>query len=466
MTDTRAEHDVQDDASDQQAETGTSAPKGTTLRSWRYAPDAWRWTRRLNLRYVDAAFRARSARIIPASARVRFIYMGIPADVVDDTLGRIRRADDWSNQWIEAAQRFLGDSRRQTSASNVREAAQTRKLAALCYHAAQIFEPFDPRTVRKCRAAAASLFTQTLPQLYPHVRHLWIPWRSKSLPAYLEVPDPVSEPVGLVVILNGASMSKEETFAWSGRFVDRGYAVIALDSPGTGEATGIAESHPDQDDILDGIFEMFKDEPMIDLRRVVALGTSLGGNQAVRVAAHDRRIMASVAVTPPYDPARWIHRASPLLQNELDLLAEGKMIPEMLDLVAGFSLKEASVDGRQPMLVFGGGRDVVVPPTEAQLLAERVGARATLVWYPAGGHCLYESLDQWTFEAAVWIDAVADALRDEELQDDSAQVAAVAGRALEASEYEPKSVFGGSEDDEEFAEYARLISYDQPGNED
>lgn len=458
MTDIPAQHDTQDDMMEKQAESGTSPSQATTLPAWRFAPDAWRWVRRLNIRYVDAVFRARSARIIPASARVRFIYMGIPADVVDDTLGRIRRADDWSNQWIETAQRFLGDFRRQTSASNIREAAQARQLAALCYHAAQIFEPFDPRTVRKCRAAAASLFTQTLPQLYPNVRHLWIPWRSKSLPAYFQMPDPVSEPVGLVVILNGASMSKEETFAWRGRFIDQGYAVLALDSPGTGEATGVAESHPDQDDILDGIFEIFRNESIIDLTRVVAVGTSLGGNQAVRIAAHDRRIMASVAVTPPYDPARWMHRATPLLQNELGLVAEGKVVPEMWNLVAGFSLEEASQAGRQPMLIFGGGRDVVVPPTEAQLLAERVGARATFVWYPTGGHCLYESVDQWTFEAAVWIDAVAEARRNGELQDDPAQVAAIAGRALEASEYEPQPRSGEREADEEMTEYARLIT--------
>lgn len=438
-----------------------TAPDKIMLPHWRYAPDAWRWGRRLDMRYVDMLFKARSARLIPASARVRFVEMGIPTDVVDETLGRIRRASDWSNQWIETAQRYLGDSRRQTSALNIREAAQARETAALCYHAAQIFEIADRRTMSKCRSAAASLFTQTLPHLHPNVRHLWIPWRTRSLPAYFQVPDPVSEPVGLVVILNGTSMSKEETFAWSGRFLEQGYAVMALDSPGTGEATSVAGADADQDDILDGIFELFENEPLVDLTRVVALGTSLGGNQAVRAAARDRRIMASVAITPPYDPARWLRFANPLLISELEFMVDEDTVPEIMEKVSEFSLEAAAFNSRQPMLIFGGGRDVIVPPNESQLLAERVGERSTLVWYPEGGHCLYEIMDRWTFEAAIWIKAIDEAQRDPTSGHDSVWVAARGREALDSTIYEGKPRLSGEAGGEEFTEYARLITQDR-----
>src|SRR5699024_6542545 len=233
-------------------------------------------------------------------------------------LGHIRRVDQWSDQWIGTAQRYLGESRRQVSAMNDREAAQAQQIAALCYHAAQIFEIFDRHTSITCRTAAASLFTHTLPELHPHVRHIWIPWRATSLPALFQIPDPLPEPAGLVVLLNGTSMSKEETLAWHDRFLAQGYAALSLDSPGTGEATATAGAAADQDDVLDGIFAIFERESMIDLDRVVVLGASLGGNQAVRVAARDRRIMTTVAVTPPYDPSRWLDRANPLLIRELE----------------------------------------------------------------------------------------------------------------------------------------------------
>jgi alpha-beta hydrolase superfamily lysophospholipase len=435
---------------------------GTTLPSWRYAPDAWRWSRRLNRRYVDFAFRMRSARVIPPSVRHRLLIMGIPPEIVDMTLGAIRNSHAWADQWIESAQRYLGDYRRQVSAANLPEAAQAQFLAAMCYHAAQIFELDDERIVRQCRAAAASLFAHSLPYLHPNVRHIEIPWRSRSLPAYIRTPEPLTRAVGIVVLLNGASTSKEETFAWGDRFIEQGYAALAIDSPGTGEATGVGEYLPDQDDILDGVFDLFSDEPLIDLRRIAVVGVSLGGHQAVRCAANDRRIMAAVAVTPPYDPARWIHRASPILHQQLGLLVGGHFDADAAERVAAFSLHAAASNSRQPLLVFGGGRDVVVPPSEAQLLAHRAGERATLVWQAAGGHCLYDDMDEWTFEAATWISAVAEARQDPSLRGDVNQIAGRARHILSTRPYVPKPepVPYGSTDDA--TEYARVIEHDTP----
>lgn len=461
-------HDIDDidavEADTPGAPTTDRAAVPTTPPAWRYAPDAWRWSHRLDRRSVDMIFRMRSARVIPASVRQRFLAMGLPAETIDSTLGQIRGASAWANQWIETAQRYLGEFRRQVSASNLPEAAQAQCLAALCYHAAQVFELDDPRIVLKCRAAAASLFTRSLPYLHPNVRHIRIPWRAQSLPAYIRTPEPLTRPVGVVVILNGASTSKEETFAWSDRFIEQGYAVLALDSPGTGEATGVGEFLPDQDDILDGFFELFADEPMIDLRRVVVAGVSLGGNQAVRCATYDRRIMAAVAVTPPYEPARWIHRASPLLHQQLGLLMSGQFDAEAAEHVAGFSLHEAAANSRQPLLVFGAGRDVIVPPTEAQLLANRAGNRATLVWQADGGHCLYEFIDEWTFEAATWITAVADARQDPATRGDVVQIATHARQVLSDTPYVPKPdpVPYGTGD--ESTEYARVIDHSAPAD--
>jgi len=434
-----------------------------SLPTWRYAPDAWRWARRLDHRYVDLAFRIRSARVVPSSVRARLLAMGLPADAIEETLRAIRSAAGWADQWVETAQRYLGEYRRQASAGNLPEAAQAQALAGLCYHAAQIFELGDQRIVRKCRAAAASLFTRSLPYLHPNVRHIHIPWRSRALPAYLRTPEPLTRPVGIVVLLNGASTAKEETFAWSDRFIELGWAVIALDSPGTGEATGVGEYLADQDDVLDGVFDLFTNEPLFDLRRVAVVGVSMGGNQAVRCAAYDRRIMAAVAVTPPYDPARWIHRASPVLHQQLGLLLQDQGDTEMADRIAAFSLHAAATNSRQALLVFGAGRDVIVPPSESQLLVSRVGERATLVWQADAGHCLYEAVDEWTFEAATWLGAVAAARQRSELRAEPILVARYAREVLAGTDYIPKpeeSLY------DEATEYARIVGQGRPPDTD
>jgi dienelactone hydrolase len=417
--------------------------------------------RRLDMRYVDMAFRSRSAAVLPTESRGRFIEMGIPADVVHETLRSIRRARDWSTRWTETAQRYLGEFRRQTSAGVQYDAAKARHVAALCYHAAQIFELEDERVVRQCRAAAASLFTLSLPQLFPNARHIWIPWRTTSLPAYFMGPDQMTEPVGLVVFLNGVSMAKEETISWSPHFLQRGYAVLALDSPGTGEATGVGDADGDHDDIIDGVFQVFQNEPMMDLSRVAVVGASLGGNQAVRAIAHDRQLMAAVAVTPPYDPDRWIRHASPLLLQEMGLVRGGEVVPGMWEKVEHFSLADVAGQSRQPMLIFGAARDVLVPPAESQRLASRVGERSTLVWYPRGTHCLYEAIDQWTFETSTWIAAIGEGMRDPVMRGNVSAISAHARTALEHAEYTPVPRSSDAEPDEDFSEYARLIPQDE-----
>ena len=377
-----------------------------SLPQWRYAPDAWRWVRRLDTRTARKVFRVRTARILPHGMRGRFLALGIPADVLETTLRQIRSPDQWANEWIETAQRYLGDYRRQATSKNPLEAAQARRLAGLSYHVAQILELNDQRTVRMCRAAAASLFAQAQPFMYPHARKIQVPWRSAELPAYVISPGPQTRPTGLVVLLNGASTAKEETFSWAGMFLRAGLVVLALDSPGTGEATSLMGHGYDDDDIIDGVFDVLKHEPLIDATQVSVVGVSLGGNQAIRCAAYDRRILSVVAVTPPYDPARWLHRASPYLLSQLGALIDDPDLDpfEQADL---FSLHDLARGVRCPVLVFGGARDLVVPPSESELLAARLGALGTLVWYPAGGHCLFTELPSWTSEAATWITSVA-----------------------------------------------------------
>ncbi len=384
------------------------------LPSWRYAPDAWRWIRRFDERHAAVLFRLRSAKVMPASFRVRLLAMGIPAEVVETTLAGIRAPRDWPNAWIETAQQFLGDYRRQASARQLLEAAQDRHLAAMCYHVAQLFGAHDARTIRTCRAASASLFLQAMPYLSPDARRVSLPWRNQTLFGYLQRPTGVTARVGLVVILNGTSTSKEESFAWAAGFLQAGLAVLTMDTPGSGEATGIRVRDRDEDDVLDGVFATFSHDPGLDLNQVSIVGVSLGGALGVRCAAHDRRIMCTVAVTPPYDPARWIHRASPILIDQLQTLA-GDWADDPWDEIAPWSLHDITQGLRSPLLVFGAGRDLVVPPPEAQLLASRAGALGTLVWYPGGGHCLYEWIPSWTHEAATWISSVA-AARTEELQ--------------------------------------------------
>jgi 2,6-dihydroxypseudooxynicotine hydrolase len=378
-----------------------------TPQRWRFESVAWRVVPALTPQRLDRLLRARSAAILPGGARHRFRALGFPDESVAGTLRQIRRLDDWSEAWTARAQRFLGEARTEDAAGRSIEAANARRLAALSYHVAQILPPADDRAARTLRASAASLFASTVPVLMPDARRVEVLWRASRLPGYLFVPPTAPRPIPLAVFLNGATTSKEELLSWSTKLYDRGLAVLALDWPGTGEA---AAKHPvgaDCDDITDGILSLAEREPSLDPARVALVGVSLGGALAVRAAALDRRIAACVAVTPPYDATPWLWQAQPLLLDQLVALAGSEDALERL--AAGFALFDVVGRLRCPLLVLGAGRDLVVPPREALRLSAAAGDLATLLWYPNGGHALYESIPAWTDDVARWLGAVLDA---------------------------------------------------------
>jgi alpha-beta hydrolase superfamily lysophospholipase len=381
-------------------------PPTQTPRPWSRETDAWRWNRRLDRRYVNYLLRARSATVIPSSLRARIATMGLPADIVDETLREIRRLDQWANAWIETAQRFLGDYRRQISGGQRADAAQARMLAGYCYHIAQLAPGPDERTQEHCNATAAALVRQALPDVLPQARRLDIPWRTGTLPAIL-IPGPdIPEPSGLVVVLNGSSTTKEEHLRWIGAFTAAGLATLLLDVPGTGEARHLGPPAADQMDLLNGVFDLLRGYHAIDARKVGVLGISLGGNLALRSLAYDRRIVGAAMVTPPYEPARWIAHASPLIRDEMERLFQTRNPEELRQVAESFSLQDVTGHVHRPTLVLGAGRDMVVPPSESTRLAAALGPLSTLAWYASGGHALYQEIPAWTADVAYWFRAV------------------------------------------------------------
>jgi alpha-beta hydrolase superfamily lysophospholipase len=236
------------------------------------------------------------------------------------------------------------------------------------------------------------------------VRRVEVSWRTTHLPGYLALPENVSDSAPLVVMLNGTSTSKEETLSWGGAFLEQGLAVLALDWPGSGESSLHVPPTPDCDDVMEGVIAVVSGEPAIDATRIGLVGFSLGGAVAALVAANDRRVGAIVAVTPPFDPRPWLSRAQPLLRRHLATIAGGD--EHLTRLSSGFALPGVIERIRCPVLVFGAGRDLIVPPEEAIRFCLAAGERGTLLWYPDGRHGLYEELPDWTVEAARWLNSV------------------------------------------------------------
>jgi alpha-beta hydrolase superfamily lysophospholipase len=350
---------------------------------------------------MDAYLRVFGAAALPLVSSGRLAAMDLPRDITLEALKKVRAISDWSVAWTWAAQCFLGESRTHQRMRRRAEAALAQRHAALAYHIASILIFDDLRTVRTLRDACSTLYAQAMRVLQPDVRRVEIWWRAARLPAYLALPDNPHGPAPLVVFLNGSSTSKEETFLWSAPLRARGFAVLALDWPGSGESALTVEPTADCDDLTHGLFAFAELDPALDASRVALLGFSLGGAVAARAAAHDRRVRALIAVTPPYDPRPWFERTVPLMRRHIAAIAGG--MDEARRLCQEFALPGVLEHTTLPVLVLGAGRDLIVPPEEALRYCAAAGSRGTLLWYPDGNHGLYDELQDWMPDVAAWL---------------------------------------------------------------
>ena len=381
------------------------ATSGVRPPVWGLSGYAWRFARRLTIPRTNRLLRFGANRVLPGSTRQRFLAMGIPEQEVRETLGQVRSLNDWAEAWTGTAQRFLGEARRGGDLTPA-EAAWDRYLAALCYHVAGFFSFGDERLARTSRSASTTLFLQALGMTMPETRKVNVRWRSKTMPAYLTVPSWANGRRPLVVLLNGTSTTKEETITWQDEFLRQGLAVLALDSPGFGESVGLGPVQLEHDDILDGVFELADADPGLDPNKVAVIGISLGGSIAMRLAAAERRVAAVAAVTPPYEPARWLGASSAVVLAQLAPLFGG--YDQLADFMLALDLPETVAAVSAPGLIFGAGHDLVVPPPEAVRLTAAMGEQATLVWFDDGGHALFDAIPEWTREAAEWLAVILD----------------------------------------------------------
>jgi pimeloyl-ACP methyl ester carboxylesterase len=356
------------------------------------------------LKLPQAALTLRSAARFSNCLNNRFKYA---AEITDaellPLLSKIRSSNSWVSVWNKAAAAYETKGTRLLRSGENGAAARDLLRAALFYHYAQTFGSPDSPSKNENKVKTQSLYRLAAPHFSPPEERVEIPFRNTALPGYLRMPPPqIKSLKGTIIFPNSTNTVKEEFHHLSTVFGLAGYATLAFDDPGTGEAWPRIKGLLKQEQVAAAILKYLgpRDLPA----RTIVFGLSLGGLKAFRMAAFEKRISAVVAVTPPFNGEPYYHLLNPLVRNEISHYFGGIPYERQKELTASASLAKVAGKVKVPVFVAGALLDTVLPPAEAWRTYSALprSPRNRFEMYRSGHTCM-ERFDMLVNDVLNWL---------------------------------------------------------------
>jgi 2,6-dihydroxypseudooxynicotine hydrolase len=353
--------------------------------------------------FVRLSLRLGVAQQMPEWAKLQFTNFGVARADLDRVLGRVSSLDSWVNQWEGLGREREQKGREALARGDRGEAAKCFVEASSAYNFAQYVMFLDIERKRSLHQSCVRAYAAAAPMLDPPAEPFEVLFRRQPMRGYLRLPRG-SRPAPVVVILNGTNAVKEELHWWSGALLERGIATIVFDGPGMGQTfhrmSMVAEPRPVGTAILDEI----ERRPELDPAAVGMLGMSLGGYIAIRMAAHDRRVHAVACVSPPFSADIYWNVTLASMRGELAALYEMDE-REMGRSIDRITLARVLEHLRCPLLVSGGGHDLITPGEEAWRIFRGAHCEREIVYYPRGAHDCFNVLGDLRPRVVRWFGA-------------------------------------------------------------
>ena len=314
----------------------------------------------------------------------RFIANGVDYNDFVRTTAGLERWDDWLDAWTRTAEVHLALAQEAEAAGRERSAGEAYVRAAVCLHFAKFVWVVDAERNRATTQRAVDALYAAHRLLDPGAQRVEAPLDGHAVVGNLRRPTGVARPP-LVVLIPGLDSTKEEFFGWENVFLARGMATLSLDGPGQGETGFALRIRPDYEVAVAAILDALEDRDDLDLRRVAAVGVSMGGYYAPRAGAFEPRLKAVAGISGPYDMGANWDGLPPLTRATL-----AHHTGAADDDEARAKASELSLDGvlgglTQPALIVTGRLDRLIPWQETKRIADEA-PNATWVLYDDGTH--------------------------------------------------------------------------------
>jgi hypothetical protein len=340
--------------------------------------------------------------------------------------------EDWVPAWSAVAARYESEAEA-ALARGEREAARRAFLQAKSFYSIARFpcpyhsgSPICPAEMGPLKAEAyrryLECFRRASELLDPPIETVRIERDGRQAVGHLRIPRgaSASRRVAAVLVMCGADMYKEDREHYAEGALAEGMAALVVDAPGTGQTT--FPHAPESLVAWQAALDVLAARPEIDGARLGAFGVSRGALWVMRLAAHDPRVKALIAVAPagvgywgtPEERAEWRRAADERAKKNwfgprgtrpaFQPLTEEKQREEFLR----WSLKDQGLLEKltMPMFLVNGKVDHLSPIGNLYLALEcgpPTGRVARV--YPDDGHIAAKNEREWGPAGWRWLRA-------------------------------------------------------------
>jgi dienelactone hydrolase len=305
---------------------------------------------------------------------------------------RIRKYDDLSREFSKAARRRELRAGERAATGHPAGARESWFTAAILYGAAQWSIEANTDLNLLLDRKKTQCYRAFIPYAGRVIEPLEIPYGERVVPAYLHLPAGL-QPKGLpcVVSVPGMDAFKEVSVAMDGdRLLNRGFAVLAIDTPGQGEAlTRSVWYDPDRyAELAPGLYEALAARPELDPERVMLFGRSFGSYLATQLAAREDRFAACGVAMTCFETGGFsiFETASPTFLLRFMYMTGSETEEEVEAVMSRLSTEGLSENLNRPYCVVAGEDDNLSDLGHTYRHMNAVPGPKTLIVYQGGNH--------------------------------------------------------------------------------
>src|SRR5215470_3778243 len=234
---------------------------------------------------------------------------GVQSDL-QEVCRRIQKFVDISREFSRAAARREAQAGEAEAAGHFTEAREHYYVAACFYTNAMwaIYEDSNPQR-SQWQEKKRACYDKFIRYAGRPIERVELPYNGKTIHAILHLPPDrkTAERVPCIMYIPGMDGVKEDNPATGDPFLERGFAVLAIDGPGQGETRegGITCTASNYADAGKLACDYLVRRPEIDANRLGVMASSMGSYWAPRVVAEEKRFKACAVQGVCMEPGQY-----------------------------------------------------------------------------------------------------------------------------------------------------------------